>query len=268
MSELQRNAWLLRAVSPSIGVAQLERSSGDGVRMKGHFAIFNEWAEIHSAFEGHFMERIAKGAFSKTFKERGSRIRCLFQHGRDPYVGDKPLGSITRLAEEGRGAAYEVELLDTEYVRQLVPALDAGLYGASFRFRPLKVEINEDAKPSNYNPSGLPECTVTEASVSEFGPVTFPAYQGATAGLRSLTDEFAFTDLSHSNRLEELASFSEAVERLQTPARPRASARQPVELWGLASAAEDDLVQLPDWYHERQEQLRQQPPRYGLIEGG
>jgi hypothetical protein len=132
----------------------------------------------------------------------------------------------------------------------------------------LKAEVEESPKPSNYNPQGLPECVVTEASVSEFGPVTFSAYGGATAGLRSLTDEFAFTDLSHSNRLEELANFSEAVERLQTPAGPRASARQPVELWGLASAAEDGTEELPAWYHQRQAQLRQQPPRYGLIEGG
>jgi hypothetical protein len=31
---------------------------------------------------------------------------------------------------------------------------------------------------------------VTEARVMEFGPVTFPAYAGATAGLRSVSDEF------------------------------------------------------------------------------
>ncbi|HMF61353.1 MAG TPA: hypothetical protein VK595_13325, partial [Vicinamibacterales bacterium] len=40
------------------------------------------------------------------------------------------------------------------------------------------------------NPHGLPERTVKEAQLMEFGPVTFPAYAGATAGVRSLTDDF------------------------------------------------------------------------------
>jgi hypothetical protein len=47
-----------------------------------------------------------------------------------------------------------------------------------------------DQKPgrSTYNPKALPERTIREAKVMEFGPVTFPAYEGATAGVRSLTD--------------------------------------------------------------------------------
>ena len=45
-------------------------------------------------------------------------------------------------------------------------------------------------KPPRHNPHGLPERTVKEAKVPEFGPVTFPAYAGATAGVRSMTDDF------------------------------------------------------------------------------
>ena len=84
--------------------------------------------------------------------EQRHKIRVLFQHCRDPLIGEKPLGRITHLAEDERGAAYEVELLDTEYVRELIPALEAGLYGASFRFRPLRQEVNESPRASNYNP--------------------------------------------------------------------------------------------------------------------
>jgi hypothetical protein len=29
-----------------------------------------------------------------------------------------------------------------------------------------------------YNPKGMPERTITEAKVFEFGPVTYPAYEG------------------------------------------------------------------------------------------
>jgi phage head maturation protease len=50
-------------------------------------------------------------------------------------------------------------------------------------------------KKTDWNPRGIPERTVQEARVMEFGPVTFPAYAGATAGLRSMTDEFLLATL-------------------------------------------------------------------------
>ena len=59
----------------------------------------------------------------------------------------------------------------------------------------MKEEFLDKPKVSAMNPRGLPERTVSEAAVREFGPVTFPAYEGATAGLRSMTDEFIFSSL-------------------------------------------------------------------------
>ena len=49
-----------------------------------------------------------------------------------------------------------------------------------------------DDKParSDANPDGLPERTITAMKVLEFGPVTFPANPGASAGVRSGTDDF------------------------------------------------------------------------------
>ena len=156
----------------------------------GHFAVFDEWTEIDSFFEGRFLERFQQGAFTKTFAEGKDAMRVLFQHGRDPQIGDKVLGPVAQVEEQPRGAYYEVPLLDTSYNRDLLPGLKAGLYGASFRFRVVKEELNLKPERSDYNPEGIPERTVTEAMVREFGPVTFPAYASATAGLRSLTDEF------------------------------------------------------------------------------
>lgn len=154
----------------------------------GHFAVWNQWAEISSAVEGHFLERIAPGAFAHTLAHDRSRIRVLFQHGQDPMVGDKPLGVPTVLREDGIGAQYEVPLLDTGYVAELLPGLRAGVYGASFRFQVLREQFDQRPAGSSYNPKGLPERTVQETRVLELGPVTFPAYEGATAGVRSLTD--------------------------------------------------------------------------------
>lgn len=160
-------------------------ATGDGTTLTGYFAVFNQWAEIDSVQEGHFMERIAPGAFRNTLAS--DPIRVLFQHGKDPQIGDKVLGPISVLEEDAQGARFEVPLLDTSYNRDLLPGLRAGLYGSSFRFSVAKQDFNHRAKASDYNPDGLPERTIQEARVFEFGPVTFPAYPGATAGLRSLT---------------------------------------------------------------------------------
>lgn len=204
---------LFRALYP--GVVLEDRATSDDMPvLRGHFAVFNQWTEINSLYEGHFLERVAPGAFNKAFRpEYRDGIRVLFQHGKDPQIGDKPLGPIRSLAEDSTGAAYEVPLLDTSYNRDLIPGLKAGLYGASFRFRVTREAFNRNAEPSEYNPDGLPERTIQEAAVSEFGPVTFPAYAGATAGVRSLTDEFLIQAFTRSpDRLREL------MQHLQEPA--------------------------------------------------
>jgi len=168
-----------------------KKKKGDGSlgTMYGHFAVFGRWTEIDSIFEGNFMEQVAPGTFRKTFREQRDTMRALFQHGRDTQIGSKPLGPIDDLREDGEGAYYEVPLLDTGYNRDLEPGLRAGLYGASFRFHVIREDLNRDPGSSTYNPKGLPERTIREAQVLEFGPVTFPAYAEATAGVRSLTDE-------------------------------------------------------------------------------
>lgn len=152
--------------------------------MSGHFARFNEWTHINSTFEGEFMERIAPGAFSKTFNENRSKMRVLFNHGRDPSLGDKVLGKIETLREDEQGAYYRVPLFDG-VPDLIVDGLRKGTYGSSFRFKMIREELDQHPTRSSYNPDGLPERTIKEAKVLEFGPVTFPAYEGADAGIRS-----------------------------------------------------------------------------------
>lgn len=196
---------LYRAVFPGVELRAADAGE-EGPVMVGHFAVFNRWTEINSVFEGRFLERFAPGAFRKTFRENRDRMRVLFQHGYDPQVGDKPLGPIRELREDDRGAYYEVPLLDAPYVReQILPGLERGLYGASFRFRAVREDINDSPGRSEHNPEGVPERTVREAQVMEFGPVTFPAYPDASAGIRSVTDEFVVGRYARSpERLREL----------------------------------------------------------------
>jgi HK97 family phage prohead protease len=180
--------------APLVRVAQgveLREAEGESMpTLTGHFAVFDQWTEINSRFEGNFLERVAPGAFSKTFEENRSQMRVLFEHGKDPQIGNKVLGAIKDLGEDERGAFYEVPLLDTSYNRDLLPALRSDLYGSSFRFEVMREQFERTPEASDHNPEGLPERTLQEVRLYEFGPVTFPAYAGATAGLRSMTDEY------------------------------------------------------------------------------
>jgi HK97 family phage major capsid protein/HK97 family phage prohead protease len=202
---------LVRAM-PRGSVELRATENGDMPVMAGHFAVFNEWTRIDSVFEGTFMERIAPKSFAKTFDENRDVIKVTFNHGHDPSMGDKVLGPIEMLSEDRTGAAYAVPLLDTSYNRDLLPGLEAGLYGSSFRFRVLREDVDNDPGASDHNPDNLPERTIREAEVFEFGPVTFPAYGGATAGVRSMTDEFIFDGFTNDpKRLVELIDNTRAL---------------------------------------------------------
>jgi hypothetical protein len=169
-----------------------------GSLMFGHFAVFNEWYAVDSYFEGTFLESFKKGAFTQTFKDDAASIRSIYNHGWDEQLGMKPLGPVQTLREDDVGAYYEVPLLDTHYNRDYVlPALQGRLItgekvgsqlGASFRFDAIEEQWNTKPTPSDVNPEGLPERTITRAKVLEFGPGMFAISPTATAGVRSTTD--------------------------------------------------------------------------------
>ena len=185
--------YLIRAQRPGVEL----RSAKDGgmPTMFGYFARIGEWARISSMWEGDFMERSERGSFVKTIKENRANMRVTLNHGSDPVAGDKPLGPITELREDETGPYYEVPLLNTSYNHDILPGLEAGLYGASRRLRVMKERFVEKPGRSDHNPEGIPERTILEEAVEEFGPVTFPAYQGASAGVRSLTDDYIVRQL-------------------------------------------------------------------------
>ena len=161
----------------------IRSASNDGLgTMYGRFSAPGEWAEIRSVVEGQFMERMAPGAFERTITETKDQIRVLFHHGHDPHIGFMVLGPIRELQTD---TSYEVDLFDTDYNHRLLPGLRAGQYGASFRFKVIKDELRQHPERSDHNPKALPEITVTEAELFEFGPTPTPAYKGASAAVRS-----------------------------------------------------------------------------------
>jgi phage head maturation protease len=205
--------------------------------MEVRFSPFNAWYRIDSFWEGTFMERTVPGAFKRTFDHhRGQGLtgfKTLFNHGGDLYIGDKLLGDVESLAEEGDSPVSLVRLWDTSYNRDLLPGLRSGAYRSSFMFQTIRDEWNEEPGASDYNPDGIPERTLKEVRVLEAGPVTWPANPAASAGMRCLSGTDAYyeglqrRDPSRVASLRALRGDGPALRR--TSSTPRPAPASPVD---------------------------------------
>ena len=246
--EARRDVYRGVHAAPSVR-AEADNGS-DASLMFGHAAVFNEWTEIASVFEGTFLERIAPGAFKKTIRENRSTVKVQFDHGYDPYINDALLGPVDELREDSDGLYYEVPLLDTDYNRdRILPMLQGrlmngeqrgSLLGASFQFRVMQDSWVAEPTRSDHNPDGVPERTIKEVRLYEFGPVVWPAYDQATAGCRSLTDHFEARRLARMGTAERAARLlapaatgTEAEPNSTDEPAPSHSATRSVRLDGL-----------------------------------
>ena len=187
--ETQPSLEVVRAVASTVRAKPADAEGGMPT-MEVRFSAFGSWYEIDSIWEGNFLERTEFGAFAKTIEESGAQVKVLFNHGFDPQIGQKVLGVPESLTEEKDSPVGMVPLFDTSYVRDLLPGLEAGAYGSSFRMRVIRDEWNKNPERSEYNPRGIPERTIKEVRLFEFGPVTFPANTSSTASVRSMTDAY------------------------------------------------------------------------------
>lgn len=253
-----RELDLVRAVPAQRHPMEL-RAAGDGAMpiLVVRFSPFNTWYEVSSYWEGNFMERTVRGSFAKTMAESRNSVRTLFDHGYDPQIGNKVLAPIDDLREDADTAISEGQLFDTNYNRELLPGLEAGVYGSSFRFRVIQEQWNDDPGTSDDNPKGLPERTITEVRLFEAGPVTFPANPDATAGVRCLTDQYYERLRSRSpQRHDELLARARALRTPEIGAAPSGTpgdgaaqqvTDEPVDdhSRGLSASARSRLLELP-----------------------
>jgi len=180
----------------SAELAYREGEDGQPGILEGRMVPYNEWTEIRSTIEGHFLERILPGALTKTIAERAAKMRVLFEHGFSRNVDKSPIASLEEVRDEPDGAYYRARLLPN-VPPLILDGLREGLYGTSIAMRmPIRADVERRPGKSEHNPDGIEERSVTEASVREMSVVTFPAYEGTTATVRSLTDELLVARLA------------------------------------------------------------------------
>jgi hypothetical protein len=214
---------VVRALSAQACALGLLRDDGDSPDvmpiLEVRFSPFNAWYEVASFWEGNFMERTVKGAFARTMDNARSApvmpVKMLYDHGHDPSIGNKPLAAVEDLREAKDSAVASGRLFDAAYVRELLPGLEAGVYGSSFRFRVIQDSWNDEPDVSDHNPKGIPERTITEIRLFEQGPVTFPASPTASAGLRSVSMTDAYYESLRNRSPAYVDALSERARGIQ-----------------------------------------------------
>lgn len=150
------------------------RSEVTGDTLAGHAAVFGTHAEVRGGYEA-----LAPSAFDDVLA-RDEDVRALINHNASLVLGRTAAGTL-RLRSDDTGLAFEVDLPDTSYARDLRESLRRGdVTGMSFGFVPGKDEID-------HAPDGRQLRTHTSLSkLLDVSVVTYPAYDGTDVTLRSV----------------------------------------------------------------------------------
>lgn len=168
---LERRAFPLDSI-------ELEERAGGGLPMiRGHAAVFDQLSEP-IGYQG-FRERIRPGAFTKTLQE--ADVRALFNHDSNLILGRTKSGTL-RVSEDKAGLAFEVDVPDTTYARDLLVSIKRGdVDQASFQFAAVQDEFKTE--------KGETIRDLIEARLFDVSPVVFPAYPQTDVSVRTLLAE-------------------------------------------------------------------------------
>lgn len=162
------------------------RASITGDTLYGHAAVFGVMARMPTGYE-----QLDTTAFDKVLASDETDVRAFVNHDHRLLLGRQSAGTL-RLGVDDEALAFEVDLPDTSYARDLRILVDRGdLNGASFGFIP-----GDDRWTRA--PDGRQLRTHTSvAELVDVSAVTFPAYTGATVALRHIN----FDALTERDRL-------------------------------------------------------------------
>lgn len=156
----------------------IERREGKAPKLVGHAAVFNSLSEDL----GGFREQIMPGAFADAIAK--DDVRALFNHDSNYVLGRNVSGTL-RLSEDVRGLAIEIDLPDTQTIRDLVAApIERGdVSQMSFGF-----SVRPGGQDWAKNDEGQVVRSLKKVRLFDVSPVTFPAYRQTDIAVRELRD--------------------------------------------------------------------------------
>lgn len=154
----------------------LRAADGGGMRIGGYALKFNKL----SRNLGGWVEQIDPASLKSSQGEGWPGVMARYNH--ELLLGTTAANSL-RLAVDGTGLDYEVDLLDdshSERVRMLVERGD--VTRSSFAAYMHESDWTQ-------TPDGFPLRTVTSMTLVDVAPVDDPAYYDTSTGLRSLAEQ-------------------------------------------------------------------------------
>jgi uncharacterized protein len=159
--------------------------------IQGYGAVYYDPADEGSEYRlwSDMAERIRPGAFDRAVRE--DDVRGLFNHESSEILGRTTNNTLV-LSVDSKGLRYEITPPDTQAGRDAVTLLRRGdVDGSSFQFEPLRVTWEEQKRADG---SMVYIRWLEDVKLYDVGPVTFPAYQSATSGVRSEDREQSIRD--------------------------------------------------------------------------
>jgi uncharacterized protein len=150
------------------------RADASGRTVRGIFVPWDREARVSDGGP-FYREAFQRGSLTKTFSERGDRVKFLSQHD----ARSNPLGRAVLLREDAAGAYGEFAVSRTQAGDEALELIRDGVLDSfSVGFTPVKHEKRGEV------------VVRTEVALREVSLVTFPAYEDArVAGIRAALDE-------------------------------------------------------------------------------
>lgn len=141
---------------------------------------YGKWSEDL----GGFKERIMPGAATEALMD--GDVRVVFNHNNDFVLGRQSNGTA-RFTESKKGVAYEADVPDTQWARDLMVSIKRG----DINQNSFAMVVPADGEKWERK-EGMVYRTITKlAMLREMGPQTFPAYPQTDVHVRSLADVLA-----------------------------------------------------------------------------
>ncbi len=183
---------------------EIRQDDGEEPVLRGYVARFNELSEEIFGF----VEKIQRGAFAKTIKDKAD-VRFLLNHDPNIVLGRTKAGTL-EVRERRAGLWIENTLPDTQQARDITVSVKRGdITQGSFGFRTVKDKWDEETEPIVR--------TLQEVKLFDVSLVTFPAYPSTSVSARFSTVAEAIATAGDGGELNraELRALSAHSEELQ-----------------------------------------------------
>jgi HK97 family phage prohead protease len=176
-----------RSVPVSASRVKVERRSDGKSVISGYAAVFYNAAdpgteyEMYSTGSERLVERLAPGCFDRALREK-QPVVALFNHDANCVLGRTSAGTC-RLSSDLRGLRFDVEIDEEASIARDVRAFvkRGDVAGCSFSFGAVGEEWHETKEAGGR----LVVRTMTDLSLFDVGPVTYPAYSATSVSARA-----------------------------------------------------------------------------------